>query len=185
VIAPPARVPVSLLGLLSPALAIALALVPATGLVGCGADVDLGGGGSSSSAIDAGPPAGQCAPCASGSNCTSGTCGQFAGDLFCGTVCASSADCAASETCTAVTTTTGSTAKTCVPSNGVCTPAAPPATADGGAVDHCGTLNGPSVTSACTACGKFSNDCQPNGCYGGYWCNEAARDCTPPPKTCP
>ena len=115
----------------------------------------------------------------------SGTCGQFAGDLFCGTLCSAGAPCATDETCTAVTTTAGSTANVCVPASGACTPAPPPAGVDGGTVDHCGTLNGPSVTSACTACGKFSNDCQPNGCYGGYWCNEAARDCTPPPKSCP
>jgi hypothetical protein len=151
----------------------------------CGTDVDLGGGSSDAGPIDAGPPGGQCAPCASPSGCVSGTCGQFAGDLFCGTPCSSAAQCTADETCTTVTATTGSTVKVCIPANGQCTPAPPPASADGGLLDHCGALNGPSVASACSACGKFSNDCQPNGCYGGYWCNESARDCTPPPKSCP
>ena len=84
-----------------------------------------------------------------------------------------------------MTSTSGSAVKICVPQSGACTPAAPPSSPDGAVLETCGALNGPTVTSQCEACGKYSSDCQPNGCYGGYWCNEPARDCEPPPKTCP
>jgi hypothetical protein len=148
---------------------------------GCGSDVDLGG--SALGESDAGP-AGQCAPCAAGSACASGLCAQFAGDLFCGTACSATAPCASGDACQSVTSTTGSSVQVCIPTSNACTPAAPPASPDGGALDHCGSLNGPNVASPCDACGKYSDDCQPNGCYGGYWCNEPAHDCTPPPTTC-
>jgi hypothetical protein len=161
------------------------AFVALATFAGCGADVDLGGPSIDAGTLDAGPPGGQCAPCASASGCASGTCGQFAGDLFCGTVCTSVAQCGSAESCTAVTSTTGASVMVCVPTSGVCTPASAPAATDGAALDHCGTLNGPPIASPCNACGKFSNDCQPNGCYGGYWCNEATRDCSQPPTTCP
>ena len=154
--------------------------------LGCSADIDLGGSATTDGGVlDAGPPAGQCAPCSTGSGCASGTCGQFAGDLFCAAACTSASQCASDETCSPVTSTAGTTVSVCIPTSGVCTPATSPSTTDGAAVDHCGTLNGPSIASPCNACGKFSNDCQPNGCYGGYWCNEATRDCGPPPTTCP
>jgi hypothetical protein len=160
---------------------LALASLPA--LLACGTSVDLGGT-SDSGTLEAGPPGPECAPCASGSDCASGVCGQFAGDLYCATPCSAASACASGETCTLVNATSGSSAQVCVPANGACTPAAPPADADGGALDHCGSLNGPSIASPCDACGKYSNDCQANGCYGGYWCDEAIRDCEPPPKSC-
>jgi hypothetical protein len=159
-------------------------LLVSLSLVACSTDVDLGG------AIDAAAPeAGhlgdECAPCTTGVECVSGTCAQFAGDLFCASSCSASSPCPQDHTCTSVTTTAGPAAQACVPTSGTCAPAPPPAAADGAVLDHCGALNGPTVPSQCKACGKFSNDCQANGCYGGYWCNEPARDCQPPPKTCP
>jgi hypothetical protein len=161
---------------------VAAAIVPVALLsLRCGTDVDLGG---TSAGADAGPPAANCAPCATGAGCVSGTCAEIAGDLFCGSVCGSDSDCASGETCSSVTSSGGAAVKVCVPASGACSPATSPASPDGGAIDHCGSLNGPDVASSCNACSKSSNDCQPNGCYGGYWCNEPARDCTPPPKTC-
>lgn len=49
----------------------------------------------------------------------------------------------------------------------------------------CGPLVAPSVTATCRACNAADPDCQPNGCYGGYWCNETSVDCHAPPKSCP
>ncbi|HSQ64352.1 MAG TPA: hypothetical protein VLM85_14090 [Polyangiaceae bacterium] len=55
----------------------------------------------------------------------------------------------------------------------------------GGPVDHCGTLVAPAVSAGCKACNPSSGGCQPNGCYGGYWCDTAKTDCHTPPTTCP
>jgi hypothetical protein len=163
---------------------LAVCLPLAALLFACGTDVDLGGT-EDGGPIDAGPPGAECAPCSSGSGCISGVCAQFAGDLFCGTTCSSAGQCASDQTCSSVKSSDGNTVRVCVPSSGGCAPAGPLLTADGATPDHCGTLNGPSVASSCSACQQSSSDCQPNGCYGGYWCNEASHDCGPPPTTCP
>ena len=52
-------------------------------------------------------------------------------------------------------------------------------------VTQCGDLVAPAVDAACRACDRDAADCQPNGCYGGYWCNAIITDCHAPPKTCP
>jgi hypothetical protein len=58
--------------------------------------------------------------------------------------------------------------------------------ADGGLdATQCGALVGPTVPAACRACNLDASDCQPNGCYGGYWCNTSDSDCRAPPQTCP
>jgi hypothetical protein len=49
----------------------------------------------------------------------------------------------------------------------------------------CGDLVAPTVDAGCRACGTGDDDCQPNGCYGGYWCDTSETDCKTPPKTCP
>ncbi len=49
---------------------------------------------------------------------------------------------------------------------------------------QCGNEVAPSVDATCNACDKTSADCQPNGCYGGYWCDTLGNHCEPPPKTC-
>jgi hypothetical protein len=60
-----------------------------------------------------------------------------------------------------------------------------PTSSDGGIVSKCGDLVSPATDAGCKACDKISSDCQPNGCYGGYWCNVLFNDCEQPPKTCP
>lgn len=50
---------------------------------------------------------------------------------------------------------------------------------------QCGDLVGPTTDAQCRACNKDAGDCQPNGCYGGYWCNVVTVDCHTPPQTCP
>ena len=56
---------------------------------------------------------------------------------------------------------------------------------DGAPLPTCGPLDAPSTPSTCEACAKGTEECQPNGCYGGYWCNAAEHDCKEPPKSCP
>ncbi|HEX4515033.1 MAG TPA: hypothetical protein VGH87_20050 [Polyangiaceae bacterium] len=58
-------------------------------------------------------------------------------------------------------------------------------TSDGSATSTCGDLVGPTVEAGCKACNASSDDCQPNGCYGGYWCDIDETDCKTPPSTCP
>jgi hypothetical protein len=60
-----------------------------------------------------------------------------------------------------------------------------PKGADGGPAEQCGSLVAPDVPSDCRACDPEAGDCQPNGCYGGYWCDSAKVDCSEPPKSCP
>lgn len=57
------------------------------------------------------------------------------------------------------------------------------AAVDGGPL-QCGTDVAPSVDAPCRACDKAAAGCQPNGCYGGYWCDAVYGNCEPPPKTC-
>jgi hypothetical protein len=60
-----------------------------------------------------------------------------------------------------------------------------PTSGDGAVVLQCGDLVAPQVDAGCRACTPSSSDCQPNGCYGGYWCDTPSTDCRTPPKTCP
>jgi hypothetical protein len=158
---------------LSRFLAIAIAIATIVIAVSCGGDIDLGG--------TSGAP---CQPCASASSCKAGaTCTLVSGDGYCATLCPRGDECGASETCANAPGADGGSTRACVPSAGICPMAMPPSI-DGAAVERCGPLVGPNVSAACHACSKSSPTCQPNGCYGGYWCNTNANDCGPPPKTC-
>jgi hypothetical protein len=157
----------------------------ATLVLACGTDVDVGGSSDAGDeAIEAGTGQ-QCEPCAAVSDCQSGdTCGQFAGDAFCARLCPNHNECAIDESCASVATVSGAHVDACTPKSGTCNPAPPP-TSDGNVLTHCGSLVGPSVTATCRSCGRFSNDCQPNGCYGGWWCSTVTHYCERPPTTCP
>jgi len=58
-------------------------------------------------------------------------------------------------------------------------------TSDGSTTNVCGDLVGPTIDAGCRACSASSDDCQANGCYGGYWCDTDEIDCKAPPKSCP
>ena len=164
----------------------ALVLASMALVLGCGTDVSLGGtptgGGADSGILDTTL---DCQPCLGTLDCSSTqACGVFSGDSFCASLCGNGTGCEPDETCDFITTVGGEGVHACVPNGGVCAPAAGPVR-DGGALDRCAELNGPSLTSPCHSCGKYSSDCQPNGCYGGWWCNTALQRCQKPPKTCP
>jgi hypothetical protein len=161
-------------------------VVGALALGACGTDVDIGGSsdGGLEANVDAEAPD-DCDPCASAQDCAaSAVCAQFGGDEFCATKCPKGSECAAGEVCTSATVPGGGAVNACLPKSGTCT-AAPPPSADGAPLEVCGALNGPAVASQCHSCGRFSDDCQANGCYGGWWCNTATRRCQRPPSSCP
>jgi cardiolipin synthase len=57
-------------------------------------------------------------------------------------------------------------------------PPPPPPAEDAGTEDSGSTCEGyasPTTSASCTGCS--GSDCQANGCYGGYWCNESTRAC--------
>jgi len=81
-----------------------------------------------------------------------------------------------------VVTVNGQQTSVCVPRSDVC--GSTSSVSDGGmAQGQCGTLVGPAIAGGCPSCvGKSS--CQPNGCYGGWWCNGATNRCQPAPSSC-
>jgi predicted phosphodiesterase len=62
-------------------------------------------------------------------------------------------------------------------------PASPPG-CDAGPVNTCGSLVGPSTVAQCKSCSSYSSSCQPNGCYGGWWCDTSDNKCQAPPTNC-
>jgi hypothetical protein len=176
-----------------------VALLACAGIVAaCGTNVDLGGSGDAQAAVsdggngvdaapqsDAAPPGGQCATCLVNADCASNLCVKFADYLFCSIACSNSAPCATGQTCSQLLSPAGATVNACLPSDTDCAPNNGPPGPDGAPLEHCGDLDAPGVSSTCKACGTDTDDCQPNGCYGGYWCDSDKSDCEMPPKTCP
>ena len=140
----------------------------------------------SSDSVPAGPaPDGDagsaaCPACVTDQDCNGGVCAQVGGDSYCAPACPSGSGCAADRACVPVSTITGAQASVCLPRGDVCGVA--PATDAGTTTDVCGSLLGPSKKAACASCG--TNPCQPNGCYGGWWCNSSTNRCQAPPGNC-
>ncbi|GAC1540193.1 MAG: hypothetical protein NVS3B10_04880 [Polyangiales bacterium] len=156
----------------------------------CSTDVDLGG--SADGGLRPDPTleglGDICEPCTTAATCpANAVCVQIAGNLtFCATACPKGTEGRTDETCQLLTSAPRSAAlQACAPKGGVCAPAPPPPAGDGGVLEHCGTLEGPTMAAACRSCDKDDKDCQPNGCYAGWWCNTASNRCRKPPATCP
>ena len=172
------------------AASIAAAFTLFSAFPACSTDVNLGGGADAGGFLldptleDLGDI---CEPCSTSATCpANAVCVQIAGNLtFCATACPSGTGCDTDEICQPLAPGAGA-AQTlaCAPKAGVCAPAAPPAS-ESGPLEHCGTLESPTTVAACRSCDKDDKDCQPNGCYGGWWCNTASNRCRKPPATCP
>lgn len=166
--------------------------------VGCGTDVDLGGGDEGGAPGEAAPgdsgispdaASGQsqdCDPCTATRECRAEVaCAEIApdgGNAFCLGLCGPDGHCEVDEACRTVRTREGTTADACVPLAGACPTAPGPSGSDGAPLERCGLLVGPPLDAGCRSC---RYDCQPNGCYGGWWCDTAVRECVRPPKACP
>lgn len=146
-----------------------------------------------------------CAPCVVSSDCGStGACVQLGGSDSCAVRCETTS-CAPGSTCQPATTEDGTSVAVCIPSSGCgtasCPPSCPAGTAcnqvtaqcepavtpvdagsDGGTL--CGTLRAPATNSTCRSCTGDAGACQPNGCFGGWWCDETTSRCVRPPSSC-
>ena len=180
-------------------LALTACLVTAIGWsVGCGgstndaAFADGGGPGSGDGGgLGDGPSASACPPCTTDKSCNGGVCAQFQGDTFCAPACPSGS-CASGRTCVPETTAAGNQVSVCVPNGNVCgqnvgpqTDGGPPPGCDAGSSappSTCGTLVAPSTKASCSSCS--ASNCQPNGCYGGWWCDTSTSKCHAPPSSC-
>ncbi len=130
-----------------------------------------------------------CQACVIDSDCTGGgVCAQLGGDSYCAKTCTSASQCPGSDQCTSVTTIAGDQVSVCVDvSNAQCGLQQPPPSGDAGAPppSGCPGWASPTTTASCTSCKQGSNGCQPNGCYGGWWCNTNTNKCqSAPPQNC-
>jgi hypothetical protein len=146
---------------------------------------DDGGAGNDGSANPAPNPA-TCPPCVTDNDCNGGgVCSQIGGDTYCAKTCPAGNECDGTHTCTTATTATGDEAKVCVPNNDACgTAPQPPSGGGNPPANACPGLADPSTKASCTSCTQYKQSCQPNGCYGGWWCNEQSMKCQAPPSNC-
>lgn len=156
----------------------------------CSTDVNLGGT-PDAGASDLVPSSEEfgdlCEPCLSSLTCpVDAVCVQIAGNnKFCATSCPRGTECDIDDVChLASLGVGGDTVRACVPKTGACATAKPPES-DSSPIEHCGNLDGPSITAACKSCDRDDKDCQRNGCYGGWWCNDTTNRCQKPPASCP
>ncbi len=148
-------------------------------------------GGLPAPGVDGGaaPNAAICPPCVTDSDCSSGSiCSQIGGDSYCAKSCPSGNECDSTHTCQTVSAVDGTEANVCVPNGNACGAAPQPPTTDGGAppptTSSCPGLAGPTTTASCASCSQTSKTCQPNGCYGGWWCNTQTLKCQAAPTNC-
>ncbi len=137
--------------------------------IACGGSVDLGGS--------------VCQACTADPDCGAGAaCAQLGGRTFCAPLCPTGNECAGGSTCTTLSSVSVDEVTACVP-QGSCGASTDAGAGTDGAVS-CSGLSAPSVSATCDACNRESKDCQPNGCYNGWFCLVATRDCQPPPTSC-
>lgn len=55
---------------------------------------------------------------------------------------------------------------------------------DSGSTAACPGYALPSDSASCNACQQSSSTCQPNGCYGGYYCELSGSKCRAKPSGC-
>jgi hypothetical protein len=134
-----------------------------------------------------------------GSDCSANqACAQFQGDTFCALDCPNGDECGSSSTCSIVTSYAGDQISVCVPNDDACgsggssgstssSGGTSSGACDAGAPASCAGYASPTTTSTCTSCttSTSTKTCQPNGCYGGWWCDTATNKCeASPPSSC-
>ena len=133
-----------------------------------------------------------CVACVIDSDCSGGgVCSQLGGDSYCAKPCTSASDCASGEQCTSVSSIAGDQVSVCVDVASTQCGLSPNqqngGSNDAGAQpppDSCPGFADPSTAASCTSCKQGSSGCQPNGCYGGWWCNTSTEKCQSAPQNC-
>ena len=127
---------------------------------------------------DAGPDT--CTLCVTDMDCANGgLCSQLVNDSYCALPCGTNGECPDNTACVQATTAAGDQASVCAPTMGDCAPIA----VDGAAPDGaCGTQVPPATVAGCKSC--TGTKCQPNGCFGGWWCDTLTLMCHPQPMNC-
>jgi len=132
------------------------------------------GGGVDASTTDAGSG---CVPCVIDTDCAGGACARLGAASYCAATCNGS--CATGESCQFELDVSGDVVSVCVQT--ASTTCGPPV--DAGLVE-CSGYADPLTPATCTSCTKQTRpDCQPNGCYNGYYCDSLS-GCVPPPQVC-
>ncbi len=123
-----------------------------------------------------------CPPCVIDTDCANGgVCAQLGGDSYCAMPCPNGNECTGDDECTTVSTVSGDQSDVCVDPNS--TTCGPPTTTPGDA-STCPGFADPTTTASCKSCGPQKSGCQPNGCYGGWFCNLQSNACQAPPSNC-
>jgi hypothetical protein len=191
--------------------ACALSLASVTGWsAGCArgasdedASPDKADGGASTLSGQSSATAGQCVECVTSANCGSGVCAQFQGDIFCAPGCKLNEGlgaCPSGTTCTAESAFNGDQVSVCVPNDNACGggnsgsatqpgsgtdpgSSAPPSCVPSGG-GNCSGYAAPNTPASCSSCSSSSSSCQPNGCYGGWYCDLSTKSCHEAPSGC-
>jgi len=150
-----------------------------------------------------------CTVCLSNADCGGGVCAQIQGESFCVSSCTGGegpGSCPSGTTCSIETSSNGSQVSVCAPtatcaggvtsgassagtgttsgaSTGVATGgSSPPACVPSSS--NCDGYADPSTPSTCNSCKSSSSSCQPNGCYGGWYCDVTTSKCHAAPTGC-
>ncbi|HEY8087369.1 MAG TPA: hypothetical protein VIF09_05980, partial [Polyangiaceae bacterium] len=168
---------------------------------GDGGSGGLNGQSSSGGAKEGGAGA-SCVACLTDKDCGGGVCAQFGGDSYCASTCTGGTACPSSDACTVLSSANGTQVSACVPRGGACgsgsgsgsggtssgssgsgggsgSSSGSSSSSSGGG--NCGPLVPPGTASTCSSCSSSSSSCQPNGCYGGWYCNSQTSKCQAPP----
>jgi hypothetical protein len=123
-----------------------------------------------------------CPACVSDQDCGGTVCAQLGNDSKCVPACPNGNECASDRACVSATNVAGAQVSVCVPRGDECGLSADDLDS-GPPPQQCPGLAGPTTAASCTSCTGKPN-CQPNGCYGGWWCNTATNRCQSPPSGC-
>ena len=144
--------------------------------------VPLGGACNNDTSCPGGCPSGQTCDvstraCVGGSGSTGSSAGETCGSLV-GPDMSADCTCADGHTCSANNCYGGywcdTSSNRCVaPPTGDCASGSTGGTTG----SSCDGLLNPSTPSSACSCPTSVDDCQPNGCYGGYWCDPVAHRC--------
>jgi hypothetical protein len=131
---------------------------------------------------DDGGQSAACPACVTDGDCGGGVCAQLGSDSACAPACPNGNDCSSDRACVVATSVAGQQVSVCVPRTDECGLAGPDPDS-GPPPAQCPGLAPPATAASCASCTGQPN-CQPNGCYGGWWCNTATNRCQSPPTNC-